>query len=160
MRQDYYDNIYCWLRQRAIVGCAKGLISEIFKSCVSKYFMSNFDLMKNHRISYDFHCFGTTLSCLGQSEINEIHRNFDDFSLNSRYFANQRDVNPENFRKYLFHHIITLGQLFSHFYARHWSRAISPLLNPLTLEHSKLNASYSMNFITKVQAALTNFNLP
>ena len=33
------------------------------------------------------------------SQIDENHRNLNDFSLNSRYFANQRDVNPENFRK-------------------------------------------------------------
>ena len=38
------------------------------------------------------------------SQIDVNDRNLDDFSLNSRYFANQRDVNPEIFRKYLFHH--------------------------------------------------------
>ena len=40
VRQGYYDII---------------LISEIFESGISKYFMKIFDLVKNHRISYDFH---------------------------------------------------------------------------------------------------------
>ena len=47
--------------------------------------MKNFDLVKNHRNSYDFHWFGTTLSSLGQSEINENHRKFNDFSLNQKF---------------------------------------------------------------------------
>ena len=67
---------------------------------------------------------GPLLSSLGQSKVNENHRNLDYFSLNSRYFANQRDVNPENFRKYLFHHKIALEQLFSHFHAPRSSRAL------------------------------------
>ena len=67
------------------------------------------------------------------SQIDVNDRNLDDFSLNSRYFANQRHVTPQNFRKQLFHNKITREPLFSHFHDPPCSRAPPP---PLALLES------------------------
>ena len=66
-----------------------------------------------------------------------ISKNVDATEQKSRYFEIQGYVKLQNFFERSLYHIITLGLIFSHFRDPHVSHAISPLLNPLTLDKTR-----------------------